>query len=73
VRDRVEVVIVGGGFSGLLAAAGLRGAGMELIRVIDKGGDFGDTWYWNRYPGIHCDIESYVYMLLLEEVGTAPR
>jgi cation diffusion facilitator CzcD-associated flavoprotein CzcO len=73
VRDRVEVVIVGGGFGGLLAAARLRQAGVESIRVIDRGGDFGGTWYWNRYPGIHCDIESYVYMPLLEEVGTVPR
>ncbi|MEU1799723.1 NAD(P)/FAD-dependent oxidoreductase [Streptomyces sp. NPDC019937] len=72
-RDRVEVAIVGGGFGGLLAAARLRQAGVESIRVIDKGGDFGGTWYWNRYPGIHCDIESYIYMPLLEEVGYVPK
>lgn len=72
-RDRVEVVIIGGGFGGLLAAARLRQAGVESIRVIDKGGDFGGTWYWNRYPGIHCDIESYIYMPLLEEVGYVPK
>ena len=71
--DRVEVVIVGGGFGGLLAAARLRQAGVQGIRVIEKGGDFGGTWYWNRYPGIHCDIESYIYMPLLEEVGYVPR
>ncbi|MFC3996402.1 flavin-containing monooxygenase [Nocardiopsis sediminis] len=72
-HDRVEVAVVGGGFGGLLAAARLRQAGVESIRVIEKGGDFGGTWYWNRYPGIHCDIESHVYMPLLEEVGYVPR
>ncbi|MDO0938869.1 NAD(P)/FAD-dependent oxidoreductase [Streptomyces sp. DG2A-72] len=71
--DRVEVAIVGGGFGGLLAGARLRQAGITSIRVIEKGGDFGGTWYWNRYPGIHCDIESYIYMPLLEEVGYVPQ
>ena len=72
-HDRVEAVVVGGGFGGLLAAARLRQAGVEDIRVIEKGGDFGGTWYWNRYPGIHCDIESYIYLPLLEEVGYVPK
>ncbi|WP_200305387.1 flavin-containing monooxygenase [Streptomyces adelaidensis] len=72
-HDRVEAVVIGGGFGGLLAAARLRQAGVESIRVIEKGGDFGGTWYWNRYPGIHCDIESYVYLPLLEEVGYVPK
>ncbi|APU15504.1 flavin-containing monooxygenase [Actinoalloteichus fjordicus] len=72
-HDRVEVVIVGGGFGGLLTGARLRQAGVEDIRVIEEAGDFGGTWYWNRYPGIHCDIESYVYMPLLEEVGYVPE
>ncbi|MCP2330199.1 flavin-containing monooxygenase [Actinoalloteichus caeruleus] len=71
--DQVDVVVVGGGFGGLLAASRLRQVGVERIRVIEKGGDFGGTWYWNRYPGIHCDIESYVYLPLLEEVGTVPE
>src|SRR4051812_18852599 len=48
--DEVEVVVVGGGFGGLLAGARLREAGVEDIRIIEKGGDFGGTWYWNRYP-----------------------
>ncbi len=72
-HDRVEAVVVGGGFGGLLAGARLRQAGVESVRVIEKGGDFGGTWYWNRYPGIHCDIESYVYLPLLEEIGYVPR
>ena len=71
--DEVEVAIVGGGFSGLLMGARLRQAGVESIRMIDKAGDFGGTWYWNRYPGACCDIESYVYMPLLEETGFIPR
>ncbi|MFF5899683.1 flavin-containing monooxygenase [Streptomyces argenteolus] len=72
-HDSVDVVVIGGGFGGLLAGARLRQAGVESIRVIEKGGDFGGTWYWNRYPGIHCDIDSYTYMPLLEEVGYVPK
>ncbi|GAB3568667.1 NAD(P)/FAD-dependent oxidoreductase [Amycolatopsis endophytica] len=72
-RDRVEVAVIGGGFGGLLAAARLRAAGIESIRVIEKASDFGGTWYWNRYPGVHCDIESYVYMPLLDEIGYVPE
>nr|QQZ49271.1 NAD(P)/FAD-dependent oxidoreductase [Phenylobacterium glaciei] len=67
------MVVIGGGFGGLLAGARLREAGVQDIRVIEKGGDFGGTWYWNRYPGAACDIESYIYLPLLEEVGFMPR
>jgi cation diffusion facilitator CzcD-associated flavoprotein CzcO len=70
--DEVEVVVIGGGFGGLLAAARLREAGVKDLRVIEKGGDFGGTWYWNRYPGAACDVESYVYLPLLEETGYMP-
>src|SRR5258706_3212243 len=70
--DEVEVIVIGGGFGGLLAAARLREAGVEDIRMIEKGGDYGGTWYWNRYPGAACDIESYIYLPLLEEVGYMP-
>ena len=70
--DRVDVAIVGAGFGGLLTGARLRELGVEDIRLIDKAADVGGTWYWNRYPGIACDIESYVYMPLLEELGTVP-
>ncbi|MFD4668914.1 flavin-containing monooxygenase [Lentzea sp. NPDC058450] len=72
-RDEVEVVVIGGGLGGLLAGARLRQAGIGSVRVIEKGGDFGGTWYWNRYPGIHCDIESYVYLPLLDELGHVPE
>ena len=70
--DEVDVVIIGGGFGGLLAGARLREAGVSDIRVIEKGGDFGGTWYWNRYPGAACDVESYIYLPLLEEIGYIP-
>ncbi|HEY8618390.1 NAD(P)/FAD-dependent oxidoreductase [Phenylobacterium sp.] len=71
--DEVEVLVVGGGFGGLLAGARLREAGIKDIRIVEKGGDFGGTWYWNRYPGAACDIESYIYLPLLEEIGYVPR
>ncbi len=71
--DEVEVVIVGGGFSGMLAAARCKEAGLTDIRLIEAGGDFGGTWYWNRYPGAQCDIESYCYLPLLEELGVLPK
>jgi len=70
--DEVDVAIVGAGLGGLLAGARLRELGVESIRLVDKAADVGGTWYWNRYPGIACDIESYVYMPLLEELGYIP-
>ncbi len=72
-EDEVEVIVIGGGFGGLLAAARLREAGIEDIRIIEKGGDFGGTWYWNRYPGAQCDIEAYIYLPLLEELNYIPK
>ena len=72
-EDEVEVIIIGGGFGGMLAAARLKEAGIKDFRIIEKGGDFGGTWYWNRYPGASCDIESYVYFPLLEETGFVPK
>jgi cyclohexanone monooxygenase len=71
--DAVDVLIIGGGFGGLLAGARLREAGVQRIRIIEKGGDFGGTWYWNRYPGAQCDIEAYIYLPLLEETGYVPK
>ena len=71
--DEVDVVVIGGGFGGLLAGARLREAGVDDIRIIEKGGDFGGTWYWNRYPGAMCDVESYIYLPLLEEIGYVPK
>jgi cation diffusion facilitator CzcD-associated flavoprotein CzcO len=71
--DTVDALVIGGGFGGLLVAARLREAGVETIRILEKGGDFGGTWYWNRYPGAQCDIESYIYLPLLEETGYLPK
>jgi cation diffusion facilitator CzcD-associated flavoprotein CzcO len=71
--DEVAVLVIGGGFGGLLAAARLREAGVDDLRIIEKGGDFGGTWYWNRYPGAQCDVESYIYLPLLEETGYIPK
>jgi cation diffusion facilitator CzcD-associated flavoprotein CzcO len=70
--DEIDVAIVGAGFGGLLTGARLRELGVERMRLIDKAADVGGTWYWNRYPGIACDVESYVYMPLLEELGYVP-
>ncbi|WP_298020999.1 NAD(P)/FAD-dependent oxidoreductase [uncultured Parasphingopyxis sp.] len=72
IDEETDVAVIGGGFGGLLTAAALRDKGVGDFRIIEQGGDFGGTWYWNRYPGIRCDIESYIYMPLLEEVGTMP-
>ncbi len=70
--DHVTVAFVGGGFAGLVTGARLKEAGVDDVRIIEKGGDFGGTWYWNRYPGAQCDTASFVYMPLLEETGHMP-
>ena len=70
--DQVDVAIIGAGFGGLLTGARLRELGVESVRLIDRAADVGGTWYWNRYPGIACDVESYVYIPLLEELGYVP-
>jgi cation diffusion facilitator CzcD-associated flavoprotein CzcO len=70
--DHVTVAIIGGGFAGLLTGARLKEAGITDLRIIEKGGDFGGTWYWNRYPGAQCDTTSFIYMPLLEETGHMP-
>lgn len=67
-----DVFIIGGGFGGLLAAVRLQEAGVSDFVMVERAGDYGGTWYWNRYPGAQCDIESYVYMPLLEEMGYVP-
>ena len=73
VFDEVDVAVIGGGFGGLLMGARLREAGVARIRVVESAGDFGGTWYWNRYPGAMCDVESYCYLPLLEELGYMPK
>ena len=73
VTDEVDVVIVGGGIAGVLAGAQLRKAGVERIRIVDQAGGIGGTWYWNRYPGVMCDVESYIYLPMLEELDYVPK
>jgi cation diffusion facilitator CzcD-associated flavoprotein CzcO len=73
VADEVDVAIIGAGMAGLVVGAKLREAGVERIRLIDQAGGVGGTWYWNRYPGVMCDVESYVYMPMLEELDYVPR
>ena len=70
--DECEIMVVGAGFAGLLLWHKLSQAGFSDIRFCEKGGDVGGTWYWNRYPGIACDVESYSYFPLLEEMGYFP-
>lgn len=72
VIEDVDVVIVGGGFGGMIEAANLTKAGITNFRIVEKAGDFGGTWYWNRYPNAACDVESYVYLPLLEDTGYMP-
>src|SRR3954447_10321522 len=71
--DECEILVVGAGFAGLLLWYKLQKAGFTDIRFCERGGDVGGTWYWNRYPGIACDVESYAYMLLLDETGYFPK
>jgi cyclohexanone monooxygenase len=73
ITEDIEVAVLGGGFAGLIAAARLRQAGVDDVRIIELGGDFGGVWYWNRYPGIQVDTDSYCYLPLLEEVGYMPK
>jgi cation diffusion facilitator CzcD-associated flavoprotein CzcO len=73
VTDDPDVVIVGGGIAGILAGVELRKAGVERIRIVDQAGGLGGTWYWNRYPGVMCDVESYIYLPMLEELDYLPK
>jgi cation diffusion facilitator CzcD-associated flavoprotein CzcO len=72
VADDVDVVVLGAGIAGVLAGANLRRAGIERVRLVDLAGGIGGTWYWNQYPGVMCDVESYIYMPMLEELGYVP-
>lgn len=72
VTDHVTFAFIGGGFAGLVVGTRLKQAGIDSVRIIEKGGDFGGTWYWNRYPGAQCDTASMIYLPLLEETGHMP-
>jgi cation diffusion facilitator CzcD-associated flavoprotein CzcO len=71
-HDDVSMTFIGGGFAGLVTAARLKSAGLDDVRIVEKAGGFGGTWYWNRYPGAQCDTASMIYMPLLEETGYMP-
>ena len=68
----VHVLVIGAGFGGLVIGARLKQAGISDVRLIDKAGDVGGVWYWNRYPGAMCDTAAMVYLPLMEETGTVP-
>ncbi|HMR96448.1 MAG TPA: NAD(P)/FAD-dependent oxidoreductase [Microthrixaceae bacterium] len=70
--EDVEVLVIGCGFAGMLTTIELKARGFDDVRMVDRAGDFGGTWYWNRYPGCMCDVESYTYLPLLEETGYMP-
>ena len=71
-HDHVTATLVGGGFAGLVTGARLSEAGLADVRIVEKAGGFGGTWYWNRYPGAQCDTASMIYLPLLEETGYMP-
>lgn len=73
VTDHVTVALIGGGFAGLVTGARLADKGVTDVRIVEKGGGFGGTWYWNRYPGAMCDTASMIYMPLLEETNYRPQ
>ncbi|MCZ6640054.1 MAG: NAD(P)/FAD-dependent oxidoreductase, partial [Gammaproteobacteria bacterium] len=73
INDTVECLFIGGGFSALLTSARLRERGVESIRIVERGADVGGTWYWNRYPGVACDVVSYDYLPLLDEMDYVPK
>lgn len=73
IKDIREVIVIGGGWVGLMTATRLIQSGVTDVRIVESGTDFGGTWYWNRYPGAQCDIESYSYLPLLEETGYIPK
>ncbi|OLT38394.1 monooxygenase [Actinomadura sp. CNU-125] len=72
IAEDIEVAVLGGGWAGLIAAARLKEAGVPDVRIVELAGDFGGVWYWNRYPGIQVDTDSYCYLPLLEETGYVP-
>src|SRR3546814_4752698 len=72
ISEEIDAVVLGAGWGGIMAAYHLTKAGVSNFRNIDTAGDFGGVWYWNRYPGIQCDNESYCYLPLLEETGFMP-
>ena len=71
-HESLDVLIIGAGFGGIEMGATLRRQGIDNFRIVDVAADFGGTWYWNRYPGLRCDVESYIYLPYLEETAYVP-
>ena len=72
IDEDIDVAVLGGGITGLLAGSYLKKAGVEDVHIIEMGGDFGGVWYWNRFPGIQCDNDAYCYIPMLEELNYLP-
>jgi cyclohexanone monooxygenase len=72
IDENIEVAVLGGGITGLLAGAYLKKAGVDDVHIIEMGGDLGGVWYWNRFPGIQCDNDAYCYIPMLEELNYIP-
>ena len=70
--EDIDAAIIGAGIAGICAGVELRRAGLDRIRMIDEAGGIGGTWYWNQYPGVMCDVESYIYMPMLEDLDYVP-
>ena len=58
--DALDIIVVGAGVGGVYAIYKLRQLGLR-VRAFEKASDVGGTWYWNRYPGCRCDVESLEY------------
>ncbi|OAL32581.1 hypothetical protein AYO20_07891 [Fonsecaea nubica] len=73
--SRCEILILGAGYGGLLVAARLIQSGVDVndIRMVDAAGGYGGVWWYNRYPGLMCDVESHIYLPLLEELDYMPK
>jgi cyclohexanone monooxygenase len=71
-HEVLDVLTIGAGFGGIQMGAALRRSGIDNFRMVDVAADFGGTWYWNRYPGLRCDVESYIYLPYLEQTGYVP-
>ncbi|XPP26735.1 MAG: flavin-containing monooxygenase [Leucobacter sp.] len=64
--ERIDVLVVGAGFAGMAALAQLLREGRSVV-AVERGSDVGGTWYWNRYPGLRCDVESLDYSYSWDE------
>ncbi|KAG8156549.1 hypothetical protein KVR01_013653 [Diaporthe batatas] len=73
--EDLTLLVIGAAHTGIYSAARAIEAGIpkEKILCVDNAGGFGGTWYWNRYPGVMCDVEGYCYLPLLDETMYRPK